>query len=432
MAQQLSGLRWPKHHYRLAGEPCPGAWHWDMSLGHVLVRRRVRLDSYALGMGRSVIVSAVRTPFGRLGGGLAAYRAPELGATVIKAALERAGVEPGEVEYVIMGEVLQAGVGQAPARQAAIGAGVPKEVGSDTINKVCASSIRAVEIADAMIRAGDHDVIVTGGMESMSNAPYLLEKARFGYRLGDGTLIDSMVHDGLTSTFDERHMVEQASFVSRELGISREEQDRWALRSHERAVKAIDEGRFADEIVPVGELDTDESPRRDTTLEKLASLKPVFDPEGTTTAGNAPGVNDGAGAVIVTSEEFAKKRGIEILATIVSQGFVADDFAYLARTPAKAGAIALAKAGKTIEDVDRVELNEAFSSVVLHSAQMLGADEDKVNVNGGAVALGHPIGASGARILGTMVHELRRNGGGLGLAAICSGGGQGDAILLEA
>jgi len=380
---------------------------------------------------RSVIVSAVRTPFGKLGGGLASYQAPELGAIAIKAALERAGLEPGEVEYVIMGEVLQAGVGQAPARQAAIGAGIPKEVGADTINKVCASSIRAVEIADSMIRAGDLDVIVTGGMESMSNAPYILTQARFGYRLGDGTLIDSMVHDGLTSSFDERHMVEQASFVSRELGISREEQDRWALRSHERAVQAIDEGRFADEIVPVGDLDTDEGPRRDTSLEKLASLKPVFDPEGTTTAGNAPGVNDGAGAVVVTSEEFAKRRGLPVLATIVSQGYVADDFAYLARTPAKAGAIALEKAGKTIDDVERVELNEAFSSVVLNSAEMLGADEEKVNVNGGAVALGHPIGASGARILGTLTHELRRNGGGLGLVAICSGGGQGDALLIE-
>jgi acetyl-CoA C-acetyltransferase len=382
-------------------------------------------------MPRSVIVSAVRTPFGRLGGGLAEHQATELGSVAIKEALGRGGLEPSEVEYVIMGQVLQAGAGQAPARQAAIGSGIPIEVGADTVNKVCASSIRAVEIADAMIRAGDHDVIVTGGMESMSNAPYLLKKARFGYRLGDGTLIDSMVHDGLTSTFDERHMVEQASFVSRELGIPREDQDRWALRSHQRAVRAIDEGRFADEIVPVGDVETDEGPRRDTTLEKLAQLKPVFDPEGTTTAGNAPGVNDGAGAVIVTSEEFARRRGLEILATIISQGYVADDFAYLARTPAKAGAIALEKAGKTIDDVERVELNEAFSSVVLNSAKMLGADEEKVNVNGGAVALGHPIGASGARILGTMVHELRRNGGGLGLAAICSGGGQGDALLIE-
>jgi acetyl-CoA C-acetyltransferase len=382
-------------------------------------------------MARSVIVSAVRTPFGRLGGGLAGHEATELGAIVIREALTRAGLEPAEVEYVIMGQVLQAGAGQAPARQAAVGAGIPIEVGADTVNKVCASSIRAVEIADSMIRAGDRECIVTGGMESMSNAPYILKKARFGYRLGDGTLIDSMTHDGLTSTFDNRHMVEQASFVSRELGISREEQDRWALRSHERAVKAIDEGRFAEEIVPVGDLAVDEGPRRDTSLEKLASLKPVFDPEGTTTAGNAPGVNDGAGAVIVTSEEFARKRGLDVLATILSQAYVADEFAYLARTPARAGTLALEKAGKTIDDVERVELNEAFSSVVLNSAKMLGADEQKVNVNGGAVALGHPIGASGARILGTMVHELRRNGGGLGLAAICSGGGQGDALLVE-
>jgi acetyl-CoA C-acetyltransferase len=380
---------------------------------------------------RSVIVSAVRTPFGRLGGGLADYEATQLGAIAIRAALDKIGLEPGEVEYVIMGQVLQAGAGQAPARQAAVGAGIPIEIGADTINKVCASSIRAVEIADQMIRAGDHQVVVTGGMESMSNAPYILKKARFGYRLGDGTLIDSMTYDGLTSTFDKRHMVQQASFVSRELGISREEQDEWALRSHERAVRAIDNGLFQDEIVPVDEVTTDEGPRRDTSLEKLAALKPVFDPEGTTTAGNAPGVNDGAGAVIVTSEEFARRRGLEVLATIVSQAYVADDFAYLARTPAKAGGRALEKAGRTIEDVERVELNEAFSSVVLNSTRMLGADPDKVNVNGGAVALGHPIGASGARIVATMVHELRRDGGGLGLAAICSGGGQGDALLIE-
>jgi acetyl-CoA C-acetyltransferase len=382
-------------------------------------------------MARSVIVSAVRTPFGKLGGSLTDKQATELGSIVIRAALDRAGVENDEVEYVIMGQVLQGGAGQAPARQASIGAGLPIEVGSDTINKVCASSIRAVEMADQMIRAGDHQVIVAGGMESMSNAPYVLKKARFGYRLGDGTLIDLMTHDGLTSTFDNRHMVEQASFVSRELGISREDQDRWALRSHERATQAIDEGKFRDEIVPVGEFAVDEGPRRETSYEKLSRLKPVFDPEGTTTAGNAPGVNDGAAAVVVTSEEFARKRGLEVLATIVSQAYVADEFAYLARTPAKAGERALAKAGKKIEEVERVELNEAFSSVVLNSARLLGADTDRVNVNGGAVALGHPIGASGARILGTMIHELRRNGGGLGLAAICSGGGQGDALLLE-
>jgi acetyl-CoA C-acetyltransferase len=380
---------------------------------------------------RSVIVSALRTPFGKLGGSLADKQATELGSIVIRAALDRAGVENDDVEYVIMGQVLQGGAGQAPSRQASIGAGLPIEVGSDTINKVCASSIRAVEIADQMIRAGDHQVVVAGGMESMSNAPYALKKARFGYRLGDGSLIDLMIHDGLTSTFDQRHMVEQASFVSRELGIAREDQDRWALRSHERAVKAIDEGKFQDEIVPVGEFAVDDGPRRNTSYEKLAALRPVFDPEGTTTAGNAPGVNDGASALVVTSEEFAKKHGLEILATIVSSAYVADDFAYLARTPAKAGEKALAKAGKKIGDVERVELNEAFSSVALNSAKMLDADPEKVNVNGGAVALGHPIGASGGRILSTMVHELRRNGGGLGLAAICSGGGQGDALLIE-
>ena len=382
-------------------------------------------------MARSVIVSAVRTPFGKLGGGLRDFEAPQLGAVAIRAALERAGLAGDEVEYVIMGQVLQGGAGQAPARQAAVGAGLPKEVPADTINKVCASSIRAVEMADQMIRAGDHEVIVAGGMESMSNAPYVLKQARFGYRLGDGAVIDLMLHDGLVSSFDGKHMVEQASFVSRELGITREEQDEWALRSHQRAVAAADEGRYADELVAVDGVEADEAPRRDTSLEKLASLKPVFDPEGTTTAGNAPGVNDGAGALVVTSEEFAKRRGLEILATIVSQAYIADEFAYLARTPAKAGARALEKAGKTIDDVERVEINEAFASVTVNSVKMLGADPEKVNVNGGAVALGHPVGASGARILGTMIHELRRNGGGLGLAAICSGGGQGDAVLVE-
>ena len=378
-----------------------------------------------------MIVSAVRTPFGRVGGGLAGYQATELGAIAIRAALERVDVEDGEVEYVIMGQVLQGGAGQAPARQAAIGAGLPISLPADTVNKVCASSIRAVGIADQMIRSGDHSVIVAGGMESMSNAPYALKKARFGYKLGDGALIDLMVHDGLTSSFDGRHMVEQASFVSRELGIPRDEQDAWALRSQQRAAAAIDEGRFDEELVPVGEVAVDEGPRRDTTLEKLAALKPVFDAEGTTTAGNAPGVNDGAGALVITSEEFAAKRGLEVLATLVAQGYVADEFAYLARTPAGAGKVALDKAGKSIGDVKRVEVNEAFCSVALNSVAMLGADPETVNVNGGAVALGHPIGASGARILSTMIYELRRWGGGLGLAAICSGGGQGDALLIE-
>jgi acetyl-CoA C-acetyltransferase len=380
---------------------------------------------------RSVIVSAVRTPFGKLGGGLADKEATALGGIAIRAALDRVEVEDAEVEYVIMGQVLQGGAGQAPARQAAIAAGLPIETPADAVNKVCASSVRAVQIADLMIRAGDHSVVVAGGMESMSNAPYALKKARFGYRLGDGALIDLMTHDGLVSSFDRRHMVEQASFVSRELGISRADQDAWALRSNERAVAAADAGRFADEIVPVGEVTADESPRRDTTLEKLAALKPVFDPEGTTTAGNAPGVNDGGGALVVTSDEFAAKRGLEVLATIVAQGYVADEFAYLARTPAGAGKVALDKAGKKIGDMKRVEVNEAFCSVALNSMRMLEADPQTVNVNGGAVALGHPIGASGARILSTLIYELRREGGGLGLAAICSGGGQGDALLIE-
>ena len=373
----------------------------------------------------------MRTPFAKLGGGLATYEATQLGAFVIKAALERIGLEPTEPEYVIMGQVLQAGAGQAPARQAAVGAGLPIETPADTINKVCASSIRAIEIADSMIRTGDVDVVVTGGMESMSNAPYLLQKGRFGYRLGHGEVLDSMVYDGLTSTFDGLHMVVQNSNVARELGISRERQDAWAARSHQRAAAAQDAGRFDDEIVPVGDVTADESIRRGTTFEGLSALKPVFDPEGTTTAGNAPGVNDGASCVIVCSEEWAAQRGLEPLATILGQGYVADDFAYLARTPANAGAMALERAGKTIGDVSRVEINEAFASVASNSTKMLGADESQVNVNGGAVALGHPIGASGGRIVGTMVHELRRSGGGLGLAAICSGGGQGDALLIE-
>jgi acetyl-CoA C-acetyltransferase len=327
--------------------------------------------------------------------------------------------------------VLQAGVGQAPARQAAVASGIPKEVPADTINKVCASSIRALQIADLMIRSGEHGVVVTGGMESMSQAPYLLPGGRFGYRLGHGDVLDHMVYDGLQSTFDGLHMVEQASAVARELGISREAQDAWAYRSHVRAAAAQDAGRFDAEIVPVGDVTADEGVRRDTTLEKLAALQPVFDPEGTTTAGNAPSVNDGASCVIVCSEEWARRRGMEVLATILAQGYVADDFAYLARTPARAAAVALEKSGVSIGDVARVEINEAFASVAHNSARMLSADEEIVNVNGGAIAIGHPIGASGGRIVTTLVHELRRSGGGLGLAAICSGGGQGDALLID-
>ena len=382
-------------------------------------------------MEASVILGAARTPFGKLGGGLARVQAVELGALAIRSALDRSGVADGDVDYVIMGQVLQAGAGQIPSRQAQIGAGLSREIGSETVNKVCASGMRAVALADQMIRAGDEQVVVAGGMESMSNAPYLLPKARFGYRHGDGVLVDAMLHDGLVSTFDGCHMIQQASMVARELGIGREEQDAWAYRSHQRAAAAQDAGRFDDEIVAVGDVTADESIRRDTTLEKLASLEPVFDPEGTTTAGNAPGLNDGASCVVVCSEEWAGERGIEPLAHVLGHAYVADDFAYLARTPAAAANRVLTASGRAIDDVSRVEINEAFASVARNSTRMLGADEERVNVNGGAVALGHPIGASGGRIVGTLVHELRRSGGGLGLAAICSGGGQGDAVLLE-
>jgi acetyl-CoA C-acetyltransferase len=380
---------------------------------------------------RSVIVSTARTPFGRLGGGLAKVPATELGSIAIRAGLERAGIDPAEVGYVIMGQVLQAGAGQAPARQAAVGAGIPKDVPADTINKVCASSIRAIELADLAIRAGQHDVIVTGGMESMSRAPYLVPNARFGYRVGNGELVDHMVFDGLTSTFDGDHMVVQGARVARELGISRETQDAWAARSQQRAAAAQEAGRLAEEIVAAGELEQDEAIRGDTTVETLAALKPVFDPEGATTAGNAPGVNDGASCVVVCSEEYARSHGLDILATIVGQAAVAGEYAYLARTPAEAGALALKQAGNAAADLARVEINEAFASVASNSTRMLGVDEEIVNLNGGAIALGHPIGASGGRIVGTLVHELRRSGGGLGLAAICSGGGQGDALLVE-
>jgi acetyl-CoA C-acetyltransferase len=390
-------------------------------------------------MPKTVILSSARTPIGKLGGGLSSVDATELGGVAIAAALERAEVEPTQVQHVVMGQVLQAGQGQIPSRQAQIKAGVPKEVSSETINKVCASGVRAVVLLDTAIRAGDLEVGVGGGMESMSNSPYLLKGARFGYRMGDGAALDAMIHDGLTNPFSGKHMAQEASEVAAELEMTRADMDRWALRSHELALKATDEGRLAEEIVPVtipgrkGDtvVEVDESPRRETTLEALAKLPPIFMKDGTHTAGNAPGVNDGAGALVVSSDDWAKANGREVLATILAHAQVADDFAYLARTPANAALAALAKIGRKPEDVDLWEINEAFASVTLNSMWMLGIDEDKVNVNGGAVALGHPIGASGARIIGALVQELRRRGGGLGCAAICSGGGQGDAILVE-
>jgi acetyl-CoA C-acetyltransferase len=390
-------------------------------------------------MPKTVILSAARTPIGKLGGGLSKLDATELGATAIASALERADVAPEQVQHVVMGQVLQAGQGQIPSRQAQIKAGIPKEVSSETINKVCASGIRAAGIIDASIRAGDLEVAVGGGMESMSNAPYILKDARFGMRMGDGKAIDAMIHDGLTNPFSGKHMAQEASEVAAELELTRADMDRWALRSHELALKATDDGRLLEEIVPVtikgrkGDtvVEIDEGPRRDTSLETLAKLPPIFLKDGSHTAGNSPGVNDGGGAIVLASDEWASRNGKSVLATIIAQAAVADDFPYLARTPALAARKALEKAGLNAEDIDLWEINEAFASVTLNSMRMLGIGEDKVNVNGGAVALGHPIGASGARILGTLVYELRRRGGGRGCAAICSGGGQGDAVIVE-
>ncbi len=390
-------------------------------------------------MPKTVILSSARTPIGKLGGGLSTLDATELGATAISAALERAEVAPDQVQHVIMGQVLQAGQGQIPSRQAQIKAGIPKEVSSETINKVCASGIRASCLIDNAVRAGDLDVAVGGGMESMSKAPYLLKEARFGYRMGDAKALDAMINDGLTNPFSGKQMFVEATEVGDELEMTRPDLDRWALRSHELALKATDEGRLPEEIVAVtikskkGDttVEVDEGPRRDTSLEKLAALPGLSGKEGSHTAGNSPGVNDGAGALVLASDEWAKRNDREALATIVTHAQVADDFAYLARTPATAAKKALEQAGLTADDIDLWEINEAFASVTLNSIRMLGIDESKVNVNGGAVALGHPIGASGARILGSLVLELRRRGGGRGCAAICSGGGQGDAVIVE-
>jgi acetyl-CoA C-acetyltransferase len=374
-----------------------------------------------------------------MSGSLASLQATDLGGHVIEAALERSGVDPEQVEQVVFGQVLQAGQGQIPSRQAQIKGGIPKEVPSETINKVCASGMRSLGIADLAIRAGDTEVAVSGGMESMSQAPYLLPGARAGFRMGDVTAIDAMTHDGLTNPFTGKQMINEASEVSNEMEITRVDMDRFAERSHRLAAEATDAGRLAEEIAPVtvrsrkGEttVATDEAIRPDTTLEILAKLKAVGGEDATHTAGNSPGVNDGAGAIVVASSEWAEREGRTPLARVLSYGSVADEFAYLVRTPANAAKQALEKIGKTPADVDLWEINEAFASVALNSARMLGVDEDRVNVNGGAIALGHPIGASGARIVGALVHELGRRGGGLGVAAICSGGGQGDAIVIE-
>src|SRR6476620_6848622 len=385
---------------------------------------------------KSVILGGARTPFGRLNGSLASKTSVELGGIAIGAAMDRSGVSRADVEHVIIGHVVHGRVGQNPARHACFPGGPDRTVTAETINRVCGSGMRAIELADLQIRADMHSVIVAGGMESMTHAPYFVRNARNGYRRGNGAFEDMMIVDGLFCAIDCVPMGAHGDKVAAELGINREEQDEWALRSHQRALAAIDEGRMADEIVPVDvvgrketiTVDTGESPRRDTSAEALAKLKPAFTGAGTVTAGNAPGVNDGAAALVIASEEWATSNHRPILARILSHGEAAWDAPYLAKTPAMAGEIALDRASLMSSDIDLFEINEAFANVALNASRMLGADPERVNVNGGAVALGHPIGASGARIVLTLALELKRRGGGLGLAAICSGGGQGDAI----
>lgn len=391
-------------------------------------------------MGRTVIVSALRTPFAKLSGGFANLSAIDLGARVIEAAVARAQVGPADVDNVIMGTVLQAGVGQIPARQAAIRAGIPVTTSALTINKVCASGLRAITLADTFARAGEGQIFVAGGMESMTHAPYLLKKARAGYRMGHGELLDSMISDGLWCAFHNVHMGVHGSTVAREYDISREAQDEWAARSHQRAHAAWEAGRFSDEVVPVNvpagkgeivEVARDEAIRPDTTTEKLAKLKPAFSPDGTVTAGNAPGVNDGAAALVLMAEEEAQRRGLKPLAAIVGHGMVGQEAPYLHTVPALAIQKALAKTGMTLAQLERIEINEAFAAVALTSSKLLELDLEKVNVNGGAVAMGHPIGASGARLVATLAYELVNSGKRFGAAAICSGAAQGDAIILE-
>ena len=379
----------------------------------------------------SVIVSGARTPIGKFGGGLAGLPAVNLGGIAIRAALERAGVPASEVDYVIMGQVLQAGAGQITARQAAVAAGIPIEVPALTINKVCLSGLNAIALADQLIRAGEVDVVVAGGMESMSQAPYLVPKARFGVRMGNAEMVDSMVHDGLWSTFLEAHMGESSDDVNRELEISREEQDEWAARSHQRAQAAWDAGRLGAETVPVAEVARDEGIRPGTTAEKLAKLSPAFRVQGTITAGNASQISDGAAAVVVMSAERAAAEGIEPLAEVVAHGMSADRYAWLHTVPALAIDHALQKASLKAADLELVEINEAFAAVALNATRTLGLNEERVNVNGGAVALGHPIGASGARLVLTLAYEMQRRGARLGAAALCGGGGQGDALILR-
>ncbi len=388
----------------------------------------------------SVIVAGARTPIGKFGGAFKDVPAKSLGAHAIRAALSRAELPPGDVDYVIMGQVLQAGAGQITARQAAIEAGIPQEVPAITINKVCLSGINAIALADQLIRAGEVEVVVAGGMESMSQAPYLVPQARFGTRLGDAEMIDSMVHDGLWSTFTGQHMGEGSDEVNRELEIGRDEQDAWAARSHQRAEQAWKNGVMADEVIPVelpqkrGEavkVERDEGVRPGTTAEALAKLQPAFRKDGTITAGNASQISDGAAAVVVMSAERARRLGLDPLVEIVAHGMSADRFSWLHTVPALALSNALKKAGLDASDLDLVEINEAFAAVALNATRMLELDEERVNVNGGAVALGHPIGASGARLVLTVALELKRRRLRTGAAALCGGGGQGDALIVR-
>ncbi|TSI07459.1 acetyl-CoA C-acetyltransferase [Lysinibacillus sp. BW-2-10] len=393
-------------------------------------------------MSKTVILDGARTPFGKFGGSLSALSASDLGGRAIAAALEKSNVKPEEVNEVIMGTVLQAGQGQIPSRQAATKAGIPYNVKTETINKVCASGMRSVTLADQLIRLGEEDVIVAGGMESMSNAPYYLPKGRWGLRMGDASLVDGMVFDGLSCAFDPNHvhMGTYGNSTANQFDLSREAQDQWAARSHQLAIKAIEEGKFAEEITSIeikgrkGDVTTvsiDEAPRKDTSLETLSKLRPAFDKDGTITAGNAPGINDGACALVLMSEQKAQQEGRTPLAHIIGHAEVGVEPKDFPQTPGLVINELLKKTGKTASEIDLIEINEAFAAVALVSNQIAGLDPEKVNVNGGAVALGHPIGASGARIILTLAYELKRRGGGIGIAAICSGGGQGDAIMIE-
>ena len=389
----------------------------------------------------SVILSSARTPIGKLSGALASFSAMDLGGIAIKAALERAGVGPEQIDYVVMGQVLQAGQGQITARQAAEKAGVPMTVPAITVNKVCLSGMNAIYLADQMIQAGDAEVVVAGGMESMTNAPYLLPGARAGYRMGDQEVVDSMVNDGLWCAFDCVHMgAGTEQYTGNFGGITREAQDELAAKSHERAANAVKEGRFSEEVTPVevpqrkGDpivIDTDEGVRPGTTTESLGGLKPAFAKEGSITAGNASQISDGGAAVIVTSREKAAELGSTPIAELVAFGMVAGPDPSLLTQPSRSIKRALDSVDLDLGDIDLFELNEAFAAVGLASMKDLGITDEITNVNGGAIALGHPIGMSGTRVVATIVNELRRRGGGLGAAALCGGGGQGDATLVR-